>query len=550
MNNVDALLVLPPMYQSGRIPDYNPKEPMGLMYIGAALRQKGYSAEILDADILALTLDQTVHEIVERQAKVIGFSAMQRALPSIKLLVEKIRSNGVISHICCGGFAATLSAEHILKEVPEIDSIVLGEGEITFSHLTQAIKERTDWKQLPGLAYRQGDRVNINPPASKENINSLPWPSRDLLPICFEKTNYATILASRGCYGICTFCSNQAFEGASIGSNWRGRNSDDVVDEIEELRKIHGVKIFKFNDPNLFGPGLPGRQHVVDICNEIIRRNFDDLHLMGFCRSNDIDQDVVQLMKKAGFERILMGIESANPEVLRLFRKGESLQTICRSIGTFRGVGIDIVPGFMIFNPYTTVESLEVDIAFLETYGFKPTLSKPLRIFDGTSLQEIMASKNRLVWQSPLEGYHEYLVNPSIAAIYMALKTVSVEWIDLLKKSYQEEIWGIKKAPAFNQRFNFDTLNELVFILEKETLQALISWTKSGFSFQDIAGQVARLKDKLEKIERFIVSAGKLPRSILNIREFSVTDLAGRIHSILINKVFRTFPEQYRWRDD
>lgn len=161
-----------------------------------------------------------------------------------------------------------------------------------------------------------------------------------------------------------------------------------------------------------------------------------------------------------------------------------------------------------------------------------------------------MASKNRLVWQSPLEGYHEYLVNPSIAAIYMALKTVSVEWIDLLKKSYQEEIWGIKKAPAFNQRFNFDTLNELVFILEKETLQALISWTKSGFSFQDIAGQVARLKDKLEKIERFIVSAGKLPRSILNIREFSVTDLAGRIHSILINKVFRTFPEQYRWRDD
>ena len=57
MNELDALLVLPPMYQSGRIPDYNPKEPMGLMYINATLRREGYSAEILDADILALTLE-------------------------------------------------------------------------------------------------------------------------------------------------------------------------------------------------------------------------------------------------------------------------------------------------------------------------------------------------------------------------------------------------------------------------------------------------------------------------------------------------------------
>jgi len=81
MNELDALLILPPMYQSGRIPDYNPKEPMGLMYIGAALRHNGHSAEILDADILALTLEETVAEIMKRPAKVIGFSVMQRALP-------------------------------------------------------------------------------------------------------------------------------------------------------------------------------------------------------------------------------------------------------------------------------------------------------------------------------------------------------------------------------------------------------------------------------------------------------------------------------------
>ena len=323
-----------------------------------------------------------------------------------------------------------------------------------------------------------------------------------------------------------------------------------MVDEIEGLKRAHGVKVFKFNDPNLFGPGLNGRQHVVDICNEIIGRNIGDLHLMGFCRSNDIDLEVAQLMRRAGFERVLIGIESANSTVLRLFRKGESLRTIRQSIDILRQVGIGIVPGFMIFNPYTTIETLEVDIDFLETYGFTPTLSKSLRIFDGTFLQEMMASEDRLVWRSPFEGYHEYLVDSSVASIYMALKTISVEWVDLLRKTYQGEIWGIKKAPAFNQRLDFDALNKLVFVLEKEILKSLLSWVKSGFKYQDIVEQITRLKDQLVEAEQHIVFASGLAESTLNIQSFSVTDLAGRIHSILANKIFRTFPEQYRWRDD
>lgn len=547
---IDALLVLPPMYQSGRIPDYNPKEPMGLMYIEALLKHEGYSVEIFDADILALTLEQTITEIMRHTARVIGFSVMQRALPSVRLLAEKLRDEKVYSHICCGGFTATLSAKHILEQIPAIDSIILGEGEITFSCLVKAIKESSDWEHFHGIAFRKRGEVVINQPAVKTEIDSLPWPSRDLLSVCFERTNYVTVLASRGCYGICTFCSNQSFERASVGSNWRGRDPIDVVDEIEELKTIFGVKVFKFNDPNLFGPGLNGRQHVVDICNEIINRNISDVHLMGFCRSNDIDMEIAQLMRRAGFERVLIGIESAHPTILRLFRKGESLQTICQSINILNQVGIDIVPGFMIFNPYTTIDSLEVDIDFLETYGFTPILSKSLRIFDGTSLQEIMSSENRLIWRNPIEGYHEYLVDPYIASIYMALKTMSVEWIDLFRKTYQEEIWGIKKSSSFKQRLNFDLLNKMFFSIEKNFLKILLYWIKTGFNYKDVVIQITRLKDQLIYAEQHIVSVSGISDSAFNIKNLSVSDLSGRIYSILINKIFRTFPEQYRWRDD
>lgn len=550
MKEINVLLVLPPMYQSGRISDYNPKEPMGLMYISAALKQAGYKVEILDADVLALTIEQTVREILKWQPKVVGFSIMQRALPSVKLIVEQLRRGGMSSHICCGGFAATLSARHILERIPAIDSIVLGEGEEIFSHLVKAITDGTDWRHLFGIAFNQNGKITINQPATKMDVDTLLWPSRDLLPICLEKTNYATILASRGCYGVCTFCSNQAFERAAVGSNWRGRDPVDIVDEIEELNATYGVKVFKFNDPNLFGPGVKGRQHVVDMCDELIARRISGLHLMGFCRSNDIDLGVAQLMKQAGFERILIGIESANPAVLRLFRKGESLDTICRSIQILRSVEIDIVPGFMIFNPYTTLETLDVDIGFLEKYEFTPTLAKSLRIFDGTPLQQMMVAEGRLVMRSPLEGYHEYLVDPSVASIYMALKTISVEWVDLIRKTYQGEIWGIKKSPAFKGRIDFDALNKSVFALEKEALKSLVSWVKSGFSHEDVLRQIVRCKDRLVRIEQHVVVASGLPEPLLRIQDFSATDLAGRVHSILVNKVYRTFPEQYRWRED
>ncbi|MDD3607974.1 MAG: hypothetical protein PHQ20_04250 [Candidatus Moranbacteria bacterium] len=74
MKKLDVLLVLPPMYQSGRVSDYNPKEPMGLMYLSSTLKEHSYSVEILDADILALTIEETVDEIVKKPAMIIGFS--------------------------------------------------------------------------------------------------------------------------------------------------------------------------------------------------------------------------------------------------------------------------------------------------------------------------------------------------------------------------------------------------------------------------------------------------------------------------------------------
>ncbi|MFH1598037.1 MAG: radical SAM protein [Patescibacteria group bacterium] len=550
MSEVDVLLVLPPMYQSGRIPDYNPKEPMGLMYLAGELRQNGYSVEILDADLLALTVGETLRRILEKRARVIGFSVMQRALPSVKMLVEGLDDVKPRSHISCGGFTATLSARYILQSIPQVDSIVLGEGELTFTNLVSQLLEGKTWQETTGIAYRHDGVVIVNPPGHKPDLDSLTRPTRELLPVCLEKTNYATVLASRGCYGVCTFCCNCSFERCSLGPNWRGRKPGDVVDELEAIHRDHGVRVFKFNDPNLFGPGSEGRQHVVEICQDIIRRGLGGLHLMAFCRSNDIDEEIVRLMKKAGFERLLIGIETISADALRLFRKGETPETVRRTIQILRESDIDLVPGFMIFNPYTTIETLKQDLAFLHEYGHTPTLAKALRVFDGIPLQGMLESEGRLVWRNPIEGYHEYLVSPDVAAIYMALKTVAVEWLDTFKKAYQGELWGIKKAPSFKERQGFDILNRLTFNLESRLLTAFITWMESGFTLQDIVGLMTDTRRRLRYLEDFTLMASDENQPVLSSQILSSRELAGKIHTILTHKVYRTFPEQYRWKDD
>lgn len=552
MDRLDVLLVLPPVYQTGRVPDYNPKEPMGLMYLAAALREKGYMVGILDGDVLALTIEETLDRMLKFLVPIIGFSVWQRALPSLKLLVEGLRKRGFEGHICCGGFAATLSVKHILKGIPGIDSIVVGEGEVVFARLVEEVLSNSNsWKKIQGVAYlNEKKEVVINGPSQKPDINSLPWPSRDLLPVCLEKTNYATVLGSRGCYGNCTFCSNASFERASLGPTWRGRNPEDIAEEIETLYREYKVRLIKFNDPNLFGPGKVGREHVVELCRAIIKRKLDGLHLMAFCRCNDLDLDVLQLMKRVGFERLLIGIESADAKILQRFQKGVSPETVRHAIKILRQAEMSIVPGFLIFNPYTTIQSLQKDIAFLEEYRFTPVLSKALRVFDGTPIQKLLEAEGRLIWRHPLEGYHEYRVDPIISSIYMSLKEFFVQWFDPFMKTYQDEWWKIKKAPSFKERQLFYKLGQIRFLMELEILKALIIFSQNGFSYGDVSAIVSQAKEKMVMMEYILLETVNRQGQPVFAQGFSEEKLSDRVYSILTNRPFSTFPEHYRWSND
>jgi len=546
LGSPEVLLVLPPLYQTGREPDYNLKEPMGLMYLAASLRNKGRRVEIFDADVEAKTLEQTIQRILEKNPPLVGFSVLQRALPSLEIAVGTLREKGYAGHITCGGITATLSFPYILERLGDkIDSIVLGEGEKTVVRLAERILNGQDWKTTPGIAYLENHTQVVNKPIDSVDVDALPFAARDYLEYCLGKTNYATIMGSRGCYGVCSFCSNYSFESFRKGPRWRGRNPTSVVDEMQELFETYGVTVFKFNDPNIFGPGPRGRQHVVQICQEIEKRRLP-FHLMGFCRGNDVTDNpgIVRYLKAAGFERLLIGVESSDDEILRRFRKGETIGQMEKALDILEGERISVVVGFMIFNPYTTLETLKRDLAFLKRRGYCPTLSKALRVFDGTPIQALLEAEGRLIKRNPFEGYHEYIMPKDVAAIYASMKSLFTNCLDRIRAVGQGRIWDIKKAPSFRDRQDFNSLAEAFFGVESFLLENLINWSETGDFNLD------KVRETVRRIYEMLMGIGKAISVDIDEVVSPQEEVAREIYSLMKEKPWNTFREEYRWNLD
>lgn len=549
-NRTPVLLLMPPLYQTGREPDYNPKEPMSLMVLAAQLRRNKIATEILDADVEALSLSQTTKEVIFRRPQVLGISVFQRSLPSVESLIKELKSSGLKdTHIVLGGITATLSHEAILRRLGRlIDCVVLGEGEDSLVELSQKVLSGQDWKNTSGIAFMHNDEIVVTSPPKKIDPSKYPPPSRDYLGFCSKKTSYATVLSGIGCYGRCTFCSNYTFEAFSgDGPRWRGRNPEEVVEEMAQINRRHGIRVFKFNDPNLFGPGRKGREHVVQICQGIVDRSLD-LNLMAFCRGDDIlaDPDVLPLMKQAGFERLLIGVEASNNQVLDLLQKDETIEKMEKAIDLIQSQGMSVVIGFMIFNPYTTKKTLRQDLAFLRRRGFSPTLSKPLRVFDGTPIQGLLDESGRLIACNPFDGYHEYIVPADIAAIYMSMKHLSVNWLDTLKKHYQSRIWEVKKAPSFHERTDYYSLSDHIFNLEADWMEILLDWVDNGFT-------QAEIRDVLDQLwkKRFAPVLEALGVDSRDQEVFLPLEvLASQVYGTIKGKPHDTFPEKYRWQND
>lgn len=459
----------------------------------------------------------------------------------------------IYDHIGATQYIADLS---VISQDSDCTPIV-GKRNLQKSEMTKVIRTRKDIrKRIPSIMYYDVYTKSIlkNPLIPLLNLNNIPWPDRQSLEFYTDKSGYLTILTSRGCpWSHCTFCSNAAFEQKHGGDTWRSRSPDDVVKEMIYLYERTNIKKFKTNDPNLFGKGKGGQSYVIDFCNRIQTAKEcgllpEDLSIMSFIRGEDIagKKDLLKLMKSSGFDRLLIGVESSVDEILlEKFEKGENIRTLNQAVKDLRDIGISPVIGFLIFNPYTTLSTLEQDLQFLEENNLRVNLSKSLRIFNNTPMQFTLIKEGRLEENSPFKTYHEYFVSNEVSAIYHTMKVLHVLVEDPIRKASQDMIWQIKKkGNSFDRRFNYDDLVETFWSIEVELLKAGIN-----FYSQEERGEEI-VKNSISKIYN-IITERLLSQLLITDKNILIDfdEFCSSVYGILSKRETNNLHEEYVWNE-
>jgi anaerobic magnesium-protoporphyrin IX monomethyl ester cyclase len=335
--------------------------PLGLLYVAAGLKAwTKAQVEILDA--VALHLDQkgVAERVRNFQPDVVGIQAMTFTLVDAIQTVQTAKSVCPNTHICLGGPHVNLYPKETLS-IKGVDSLVLGEGERAFADLVNTLEAGGDISAVAGVAVmRDGKLVTKGARPLETNLDDLPQPSRDLIDnsiywsVLAKSNPITTAMTSRGCPMKCIFCDRP-----HLGKSFRFRSAKSVVDEMEDCVK-HGIKeIFLYDDTFTIR-----RDRVFEIRDEIKQRKLD-VHWDVRARANTLDAEVIKAMKEAGVTRAHIGVESGSPRILKIIKKGITVEQAHEAFDLCRKYGVTSLSYFMFGNPTETLEDINMTMDFI-----------------------------------------------------------------------------------------------------------------------------------------------------------------------------------------
>ncbi len=351
--------------------------PLNLAYLMAYLREKRDDKILfLDAEAERLTYNQIEAYLEKNNPDVLAITvptpAYDMAL-NCSRIAKKINPD---IKIIVGGPHPTAMPLETIKE-KEIDFVVVGEGEITFYELINALDKGKKLRSVDGLVFKDHNLPIVNKErALIADIDSLPFPARDLMPLHLyfppptkkvsgEKNN-ANIVGSRGCPYNCTYCIATKI----WRRKYRPRTPKNIVDEIEECINKFGLREFNFHD-ELF---TLIEKRVIDLCKEVQIRNLD-ISWVCMARVDKLTRNMLVEMKKAGCKKIVFGFESGSEKILKLMRKQANLDQARKAVKLVKEVGIDVGASFMFGHIGETKETMRQTLDFAkelnaDTTGF------------------------------------------------------------------------------------------------------------------------------------------------------------------------------------
>lgn len=361
--------------------------PLGLGYLASVLEENGLDQiDLFDPEAERADMSEIAEKIKKVKADVIGLSCVTASYPTAKKISKIVKKVNPEAVLVFGGVHVSALPRETLEDCPEIDLLVLGEGEYTFLKICQQVaKGLTDFN-FSGTAFRRGSKIIVKPYSDFiSDLDQIPFPARHLVNLdnyCvpphmnFGKKS-ATLISSRGCPARCTFCASRTV----AGSKFRAHSADYVVSEIKHLQEKYGVDHYIFEDDSF----TISKRRVEDICRKLLKLE-KAVTWSCFGRVNSIDGDLLKLMKKAGCLLIGYGVEAGNDKVRQLIKKGISKDQCRRAFQLSHKAGMKTQGFFMIGNPGETEETIKETIDF--AIELDPTLAffSPLVPYPGTEI--------------------------------------------------------------------------------------------------------------------------------------------------------------------
>ncbi|MBL7071725.1 MAG: radical SAM protein [Candidatus Omnitrophica bacterium] len=335
--------------------------PLSLLSVATTLKQRGHSVRLIDAPEEKKALKDIETEI-EGIGLIIILTSSMSFKDDVALLGKLKKKNPRLITSMFGSHPTFLPK--ICLERKEVDILVRYEPEFVYRDLADKLsKESGLWKKVKGIAFRDGDSININEPYPFiDHLDELPVPDRSLLskgmdyfnPI-IKRTPYTTSVTSRGCPGKCTFCTAPAFTGNKVRHN----SARHVMHEIEYLLSLGFREIYYRDETFSF---FNSRNE--DICRSIIDKKLDVSWICNI-KSGTIKKNTLALMKQAGCHTIKIGVESGVQDILDRSKKGIKLEDTRTLFRWARELGISTHAHVMLGMPGEDKNTIKRTVDFV-----------------------------------------------------------------------------------------------------------------------------------------------------------------------------------------
>jgi anaerobic magnesium-protoporphyrin IX monomethyl ester cyclase len=438
--------------------------PYGLGSLSGTLKAAGYEFSVLDADALDMPLDKMISTVIAGKPRIIGISTYTSYADITKFVVDEIKKNLTDCVVVLGGHHAFTARDKLLEET-QADIVAIGEGEILFAEVCDAILNGKSLEHVKGIYFKKSGNIIYTADRDYiEDLDALPIPAYEYFPMDKYQSHFwrgwitgcrkpsGNIITSRGCPFSCGFCSNILW-----GKRVRYRSPESVISEVEYLVKNYGIRQIAFFDDTF----TVNMKRAERICELLIERDFG-LDLSCGTRVDSLNEALVRKMAKAGFKWIGIGLESGNDRILKRISKGVSIKDYYHILRIIADNGIAIIGGMILGYPGEDRGTLR------DTLNF--TLKNPIHFpqfsifiaYPGTPVYEELAAEGHIIPSNTNQFSRVVSYNKDITRQYL----IFFQWYAYIRIFLNPRYLNMIRK-TFKMRFIFYDILKMVWAMIK-----------------------------------------------------------------------------------